>query len=159
MRYPPATLSGVKPARTARAIGGRVDLDQVEKLIDARYLCLLEREQLHDLHRSGLSIRKIAAEMNRSPSTISRELRRKTVSNHGYLPHSAHRLSVTRRGRPRLPKLLANPELRAFVQTRLGKKWSPQQISNRLAKDFPETPEMRVSTETTLLCLSSSRSG
>jgi IS30 family transposase len=86
--------------------------------------------------------------MNRAPSTISRELHRNTVSSRGYLPHTAHRLSVHRRSRPRAPKVLANPELREFVQTRLGKKWSPQQISNRLAKDFPEAPEMRVSTET-----------
>ncbi len=34
------------------------------------------------------------------------------------------------------------------MQSRLGKKWSPQQISNRLAKDFPDAPHMRVSTET-----------
>jgi IS30 family transposase len=151
VRYPlsaRSTLSGVTPLRTARAIGGRVDLNRVEKLIDARYLSLLEREQLQDLHRSGLSIRKIAAEMNRAPSTISRELRRNTLSVRGYLPHTAHRLSVTRRARTRQPKLLANAELLRFVQSRLGKKWSPQQISNRLAKDFPEAPEMRVSSET-----------
>ena len=114
----------------------------------ARYLSLLERERIQDLHRSGLSIRGIAAEMGRSPSTISRELRRNTVSVRGYLPHTAHRLSVTRRARSRQPKLLANVELREFVQSRLGKKWSPQQISNRLAKDFPDAPLMRVSTET-----------
>lgn len=151
VRYPistPPTLAGVTPPRTSRAIGGRVDLDRVEKLIDARYLSLLEREKLQDLHRSGLSIRKIAAEMGRSPSTISRELRRNTVSVRGYLPHTAHRASVTRRGRLRQPKLLANAELQDFVQSRLRTKWSPQQISNRLAKDFPDTPEMRVSTET-----------
>jgi hypothetical protein len=34
------------------------------------------------------------------------------------------------------------------VQSRLWKKWSPQQISNRLARDFPDAPDMRVSTET-----------
>jgi transposase, IS30 family len=34
------------------------------------------------------------------------------------------------------------------VQAKLKLKWSPQQISYRLAKDFPEAPEMRVSTET-----------
>ena len=86
--------------------------------------------------------------MNRSPSTISRELRRNTISVRGYLPHTAHRCSVARRARPREPKLLANADLREFVQSRLGKKWSPQQISNRLAKDFPDAPHMRVSTET-----------
>jgi transposase, IS30 family len=151
VRYPLAersTLTGVTTPRTARAIGGRADLDRVEKLIDPRYLSLLEREQLQDLHRSGLSIRTIAAEMNRSPSTISRELRRNTVSVRGYLPHTAHRLSVTRRARPRQPKLLVNGELRELVQSRLRRKWSPQQISNRLAKDFADAPDMRVSTET-----------
>ena len=151
VRYPlpvGLTLSGVTASRSARAIGGRVDLNRVEKVIDVRYLSLLEREQLQDLHRSGLSIRTIAGELNRSPSTISRELRRNTISVRGYLPHTAHRLSVTRRARPRQPKLLANAELRELVQSRLGKKWSPQQISKRLAKDFPDAPHMRVSTET-----------
>lgn len=83
------------------------------------------------MHRSGLSIRAIAAQMNRSPSTISRELRRNTVSVHGYLPHTAHRLSVARRGRHRQPKLLADADLREFVQSRLRKKWSPQQVGDR----------------------------
>jgi hypothetical protein len=49
VRYPISTLStlaGVTPSRTSRAIGGRVDLDRVERLIDARYLSLLEREKL-----------------------------------------------------------------------------------------------------------------
>ena len=151
VRYPSlsgSTLAGVTPPRTARAIGGRVDLDRVEKVIDPRYLSLLERERLQDLHQTGLSIRKVADAMGRSPSTISRELRRNTVSARGYLPHTAHRLSVTRRARPRQPKLLANPELQEFVQNKLAKKWSPQQISNRLVKDFPDAPDMRVSTET-----------
>ena len=143
-----STLAGVTPPRTVRAIGGRVDLDRVEKLIDPRYLSLLERERLQDLHRTGLSIRKVADAMNRSPSTISRELRRNTVSVRGYLPHTAHRLSVTRRARPRQPKLLVNRELQEFVHSGLDKKWSPQQISNRLVKDFPDAPDMRVSTET-----------
>ena len=125
VRYPlpePSTLAGVTSPRTARAIGGRVDLDRVEKLIDPRYLSLLEREQLQDLHRAGLSIRKIATEMNRSPSTISRELRRNTVSVRGYLPHTAHRLSVTRRARPRQPKLLVNAELRELVQAQTAQE-------------------------------------
>lgn len=38
--------------------------------------------------------------------------------------------------------------LREYVQVRLKKKWSPQQISNRLIKDFPAAPEMRVCPET-----------
>lgn len=108
----------------------------------------MEREKIKDLHREGFSIRKIAVELQRSPSTISRELRRNTISTQGYLPHTAHRLSVARRARLRESKLVANHELRAYVQAKLTKKWSPQQISKRLIRDFPTTPEMWVSAET-----------
>lgn len=146
VRYPDHKNGGV-PERRSRAIGGSVDLDIVEKVIDPRYLSLLDRERIQDLRRTGLSMRRIASEMGRSPSTISRELRRNTVSTRGYLPHTAHRLSVKRRARPRQPKLLANDDLRSYVQAKLTKKWSPQQISRRLTKDFPTNPEMRVSTE------------
>lgn len=148
VRYPEKTLSGVIPERRMRAIGGSVDLNKIEKVIDPRYLSLIEREQINDLRRCGMSIRQIAAELDRSPSTISRELRRNTVSTRGYLPHTAHRMSVQRRERPRRPKLMASTELQSYVQARLRKKWSPQQISHRLVKDFPTRPEMRVCTET-----------
>jgi len=148
VRYPERENSAMKPERRSRAIGGSVDLNLVEKVIHLRYLGVVEREYLHDLRRSGLSIRQIARKMQRAPSTISRELRRNTVSTRGYLPHTAHRLSVRRRCRPREPKLLANVELGVYVQSKLRKKWSPQQISQRLIKDFPTNREMRVSTET-----------
>lgn len=147
VRYPERNNGGV-PERRSRAIGGSVDLDVVEKIIHPRYLSLVEREQLQDLRRSGLSIRKIASELGRSPSTISREMNRNTVSSRGYMPHTAHRLSVKRRARPRPPKLVANTALRLYVQAKLNKKWSPQQVSHRLLKDFPTASEMRVSTET-----------
>ncbi len=148
VRYPEKTLKGVTPQRRMRAIGGSVDLNKVEKIIDPRYLSLVEREQIKDLRRAGMSIRRIAGELDRSPSTISRELRRNTVSAHGYMPYTAHRLSVQRRSRERQPKLVTNAELQRYVQVRLIKKWSPQQISNRLIKDFPARPDMRVCTET-----------
>ena len=147
VRYPASIMGGV-PERRARAIGGSVDLNVVEKVIHARYLSLIEREQLQDLRRSGMSIRQIAEEMSRAPSTISRELKRNSASTRGYMPHTAHRLSVRRRARPRQAKIVANGELGTYVQAKLRKKWSPQQISNRLIKDFPAAPEMRVSTET-----------
>lgn len=148
VRYPQKILKGMTEERRIWTIGGSVDLNKVEKVIDARYLSLVEREQIKDLARAGMTIRRIAADLGRSPSTISRELRRNTVSTHGYMPHTAHRLSVQRRARERQPKLVANVELRQYVQERLIKKWSPQQISHRLIKDFPARAEMRVCTET-----------
>ena len=86
--------------------------------------------------------------MNRAPSTISRELNRNTVSTRGYLPHTAHLLSVTRRVRPRKSKLVANDHLRAYVQTKHNTKWLPLQISHRHIKDFPTAEGMGVSPET-----------
>lgn len=141
-------LAGVTTARKVNVLGGQLDLDRVEKVIHPRYLSLLERERLHDLRRSGASMRQIAAELGRAPSTVSRELRRNAGSSSGYLPHAAHRASVGRRLRPRQPKLLANPELQTYVQAKLQQKWSPQQISRRLGKDFHTVPSMQVSTET-----------
>jgi IS30 family transposase len=43
---------------------------------------------------------------------------------------------------------VAEIELRSYVQARLRKRWSPEQISRRLIKEFPDRPEMRVCTET-----------
>lgn len=147
VHYPEPKLPNVRTTRTA--VGGKVSLDRVEQVIHPRFLSVIDREQIRDLRRSGLSIRRIATEMGRSPSTISRELHRNTVSaRRGYMPHTAHRLSVERRRRPRCPKLLSNDELFAYVQEKLKKRWSPEQISHRLRKDFPDSTEMRVSTET-----------
>ena len=149
VRYPPGPGSGaVTSARTAGVLGEQVDLKAVETVIHPRYLSLVEREHLRDLRRSGLSVRASAAAMGRSPSTVSRELHRNTLSARGYLPHAAHRASVARRQRPRQAKVLAHPPLGEYVESRLSRKWSPQQISHRLGKDYPDCPEMRACTET-----------
>lgn len=63
-----------------------MDLNVVEKVIDARYLSLVEREEIHGLRRAGLSIGAIVGELGRAPSTISRELARNTVTSRGYMP-------------------------------------------------------------------------
>jgi IS30 family transposase len=141
-------LGGVTSPRAVSIQGERVDLERVERVIDQRYLSLLERERLRDLRRAGHSIRKIAAILGRSPSTVSRELRRNATSSQGYMPHAAHRASVRRRKRPKAVKLLSDKRLRDYVEAKLRRKWSPQQISHRLVKDFPDVPEMRVSAET-----------
>jgi IS30 family transposase len=146
VRYPEPKLPDVPTTKTA--VGGRVSLVRVEQVIHSRYLSLIEREQIRDHRRSGMSIRRIAADMGRSPSTISRELTRNTVSERGYMPHTAHRLSVERRRRPRTPKVLSNDELFGYVREKLAQRWSPEQISRRLRKEFPDSTDMRVCTET-----------
>lgn len=145
---PEEVLANVRNPRTAWVQGERVPLARVEQVIHVRYLSLLERERLKDLVAEGKSIRQVALAMGRSASTISRELRRNTVAQGCYLPHTAHRLSVKRRERPRAAKLATQGPLQDYVAAKLKKRWSPEQIAARLRREFPHDPGMRVSCET-----------
>jgi IS30 family transposase len=96
----------------------------------------------------GHSIRQIAHNINRSASSISRELRR-NCSDQGYDAFLAHHQAKAKRHKPRIiKKLKAHRHLRTYVMSKLDRLWSPQQISCRLIKDFPESKEMRISHET-----------
>src|SRR5665811_1858474 len=86
--------------------------------------------------------------MVRAPSTISRELRRNQTESGVYEPYGAHRTAAGRRPRPKAVKLTAGSSLHTFVQEKLGIRWSPEQISHALIKDYPDDQEMRVSPET-----------
>jgi Helix-turn-helix domain len=62
----------------------------------SRYLSITERTTIADLHDAGVGVRGIAAELGRSASTVSRELRRNTDGRGRYLPATAQRLSAER---------------------------------------------------------------
>jgi transposase, IS30 family len=117
--------------------------------ISPRFLSVDERIVIADLRRDGRSIRSIAAEINRSPGTVSRELQRNTDPGIGeYRPHAAQRRAQARRARPRKGKLAKDPVLREYVQTCLEKRWSPEQISHLLPTEFPGDRERHVVHET-----------
>jgi IS30 family transposase len=128
--------------------GDRIDLVRVERVIDPCFVSLAERERIRDLRESGITMRGIAVILGQDASTISRELARNAAPGGGYMPHAAHRASVHRRSRPKTRKLVANTALRDYVHDGLRKKWSPEQISHRLVKDFPQGMDMRVCMET-----------
>jgi transposase, IS30 family len=65
-----------------------------------------------------------------------------------YRPSLAQAKAEQRARRPKPGKLARHPQLRAEVARRLGKKWSPEQISRTLRREFPDRPEMQVSHET-----------
>ncbi|PZT72872.1 MULTISPECIES: IS30 family transposase [unclassified Streptomyces] len=115
---------------------------------------LQERDRIHiaDRLREQASIRQIAAELGRSPSTISREIRRnrRTMPKGGwyYRPHTAQARADARRPRPKTGKIGHNPELRDFIQDHLTMRWSPEQICQALRARFPDRPEMHVTHET-----------
>ena len=88
-----------------------------------RYLSFAEREEMAILHARECGVREIARRLGRSPSTISRELRRNAATRSGYLeyrPSSAQWHADRRARRPKRAKLAANDALRQYVQDRLA---------------------------------------
>jgi IS30 family transposase len=88
-----------------------------------RYLSFAEREQIALHHAQKMGVRQIAREINRSPSTVSRELRRNAGTRGGTLTYRAtvaqwHRDRCA--ARPKQPKMVGNPCLLRYVQERLA---------------------------------------
>jgi IS30 family transposase len=106
-----------------------------------RYLSLLERQRIATLRRDGLGVRRIAEELGRSPSTVSRELRRNTAAHdRSYDGDLAHARARERLRRPRRGRLLDDHELRGLVEAKLELEWSPEQIAAWLRTTFPDRP-------------------
>ncbi len=95
-----------------------------------------ERYELFRLREAGIAQKEMALLMNRSESTISRELRRNALPKGGYRPGSADRIALSRRRRcSKLERL--NP-LGQQVRDRLAMGWSPEQIAGRLKLEGSE---------------------
>ncbi|WP_370131806.1 IS30 family transposase [Streptacidiphilus sp. EB103A] len=115
----------------------------------SRYLREDERIHIADRLREKATIRAIAAELGRSPSTVSREIQRNCHPESGrYRPHAAQARADARRPRPKTGKIAENAELRDFIQHHLDLKWSPEQICQALRAQFPDRPELHVVHET-----------
>jgi IS30 family transposase len=92
---------------------------------------------------------EIARRLGRPASTVSREVRRNsTRGRYRYRAVAARVRAEERARRPKPAKLAVNGELREWVQEKLERNWSPEQISARLAAEFADRAEMRVSHET-----------
>lgn len=114
-----------------------------------RRLSFREREEIACLQAAGRGVRAIAEELGRSPSTVSRELRRGTVRRKSGYRATVAQAAADRRSRRPKPRLFATDDrLREHVQNRLHAKDSPEQISRRLVLLFPDDLAMRVSHET-----------
>lgn len=98
-----------------------------------------ERERIQAGLWAGKSLRSIALELGRSPTTISRELKRNYPTEHRrYTPRLAHeraRARITMRGkRPRLK----HTYIRLYVYNKLREGYSPEQIAGRLTREYPQ---------------------
>ena len=110
-------------------------------------LSLSEREEISRGIAAGLSMRQMARNIGRAPSTISREIGR-NGGRERYRAQAADGFAWTRACRPKACKLGSLPELRVQVARKLRQQWSPQQISRWLRKEHPRDPGMNVSHET-----------
>ena len=98
-----------------------------------KHLTIEERESLYLKINSGESIRDIALELGRSPSTISRELKRGRCGRRPYSPSTAQIRYEKRRKKCGKKHKLSIPKYRETVRKLIEEQhWSPEQIANRL---------------------------
>jgi len=113
----------------------------------ARALTGPERELISRGVAAAHSIRQIARDVERSASTISREIARNGGRTQ-YRAVAAEARAWRRAERPKPCRLTLEPKLRAVVAAQLGRDWSPEQIAGWLQQAYPEDPRMHVSHET-----------
>jgi transposase, IS30 family len=118
LHYPPVTITPEKPR-------------------SARYLNEHERVLIADGVAAGRTVRAIAGELGRSPSTVSREVRRNADPKGRYRAHHAARMARERARRPRQRRVIADAVLGDAVRELLGQRWSPEQVAHELAAKFP----------------------
>lgn len=112
-----------------------------------RTLSLSEREEISRGIAAGDSMRAIAARIQRSPSTVSREVGR-NGGVHRYRAIDSDREAWNRARRPKGCRLASNPRLRKVVAEKLRLNWSPEQISGWLRRNYSSDKDMQISYET-----------
>jgi len=118
-----AAIANVSPAvgyRWFRQNGGMSPLTTMP--LSGRYLSFREREEIAILHAQEYSVREISRRLGRSPSTISKELRRNAATRSGsfsYRATTAQWHADRRARRPKMTKHASNDTLRQYVQERL----------------------------------------
>jgi len=126
-----ARTGGIKPPDKTRA---------------ASQLTSQEREEISRGLSSQLSIREIAKQLNRAPSTVSREVNR----NGGCTSSRANKADSAAweyAKRPKRCKLLLNKVLARLVAMKLHRTWSPQHIAGWLMRTYSDK-DLHVSHET-----------
>jgi IS30 family transposase len=109
-------------------------------------LSLADREEISRGLAAGRSLRAIAVELGRAPSTVSREVAA-NGGRKGYRATLSDRAAWAKATRPKPCKLAMNPMLAGIVAEKLKRRWSPEQIAGWLKLTYPDDPEMQVSHE------------
>lgn len=110
-------------------------------------LTLYEREEISRGLVADLSLRVIATQLGRAPSTISREVKRNGGCDK-YRATQADQAAWDRAHRPKPCKLAGSPPLQRIVARKLRLLWSPKQIAGWLKRRYPGDQTKQVSHET-----------
>lgn len=127
-----ATDGGIKPKQRRRS---------------AHQLRIDEREEISRGLIAGVSLRRIATGLGRSPSTISKEIARNGGAD-SYRAIDADRRAWQQSARPKPCRLANNLRLRNQVAAKLQESWSPQQIAGWLRTHSVGDSGMELSHET-----------
>lgn len=111
------------------------------------HLSAAEREEISRGLVAGMSIRGLARQLGRSPSTVSREITR-NGGRQAYRAASADQRAWQRGKRPKACVLARNEPLSELVANKLQAQWSPRQIAGWLKVVHHNDPAMQISHET-----------
>jgi IS30 family transposase len=106
-----------------------------------------EREEVSRGVAAGQSLRAVARQLGRAPSTVSREVARHG-GRVGYRAQVADAQAWQRARRPKPCRLATHPRLRRCVAQKLAANWSPEQIAGWLKVTYAADPAMQISHET-----------
>ena len=124
-------------------------------ILSYTHFTLEERKYLQQLLAEGLSFRKIAMILERSPSTISREVNRnkakyrphgKTDNKYWYNHWRANNLYIRRRREQHRQALMSGTAEWDYIIAGLSRFWSPEMICGRWHRDHPENRQLCIST-------------
>lgn len=113
-------------------------------------LSLKEREEISRLLAAKQNFSEIAKVLSRDRSTISREVSLGSCNRWTYRAVKADKRAKrnARRRKHGKRRIILNWELGKYILAKLNLRWSPEQIAERLEKDYPNDKEMRISPET-----------
>jgi IS30 family transposase len=131
----------------ARILGETGGIRPAPRCRSRRALTLAEREEISRAVVAGHSMRSIATQLRRAPSTVSREIKR-NGGQESYRASQADASAWDRGRRPKTCKLAQNRALAHLVAGKLQLQWSPEQIAGWLKQTYPDDTSRQVSPET-----------
>ncbi|HEY7224274.1 MAG TPA: IS30 family transposase [Micromonosporaceae bacterium] len=123
-------------------------MDYIETPVSSRYLDQDDRIEIADGLARGEKVKQIAARISKSYQSVYREIARNRKPDGRYQPWYAHNQAYLRRRRPKARRFTTESTLRELVADKLGRKWSPAQISRWLRRRYRRRRSWHVCTET-----------